>query len=161
MENPAVKRPEMTLVGVSLRTTNAEEKGPNGRLPGFGKRTFKVKLRPRLMRIIPILSMLYIRIMKVMQQAHTPFLSGMKRRAMRFSQKKASSMRLYQRVSIWCLRLRKGQCMMSSFKLGSIYGSIFRSRRRKEPSLGILNCMTIGILILQTLRCRFTLQSNR
>ena len=87
LENTIVKSPEMTLAGVSLRTTNAEEKGPNGRLPGSGKRTFKVKLRPRLMRIIPILSMLYIRIMKAMQQAHTPFLSGMKRRAIRFSQK--------------------------------------------------------------------------
>lgn len=48
MENPAVKRPEMTLVGVSLRTTNAEEKGPNGRLPRLWETYFQSEIAAKI-----------------------------------------------------------------------------------------------------------------
>ena len=48
MDNPTVQRPEMTLVGVSLRTTNAEEKGPNGRLPRLWETYFQSEIAAKI-----------------------------------------------------------------------------------------------------------------
>jgi predicted transcriptional regulator YdeE len=35
MNTNLIQKPAMTLIGVAARTTNAEEAGPNGRLPGL------------------------------------------------------------------------------------------------------------------------------
>ncbi|MGF7034117.1 putative transcriptional regulator YdeE [Paenibacillus mucilaginosus] len=41
MNTYTTEQPEIQLIGVSTRTTNAEEAGPNGRLPGLWQTFFK------------------------------------------------------------------------------------------------------------------------
>lgn len=67
-----VQKPKMTLAGVSIRTTNEVEMGPDGACHGCGKRIFRVILRGRWIRLSLSISMPCIQIMRVMRQELIP-----------------------------------------------------------------------------------------
>ncbi|MEW9699531.1 GyrI-like domain-containing protein [Paenibacillus sp. SI8] len=47
MNTYTTEKPDITLIGVSVRTTNAEEAGPNGRLPGLWETYFGSNIASR------------------------------------------------------------------------------------------------------------------